>query len=71
MTVPEGFRETRYAELTIALQPDWPLDVTPTVLGLIGRPYETMFFGRDLLKTKAPAADGRVFINHNRDIGLT
>ena len=27
MTVPEGFRETRYAELTIALPPDWPLDV--------------------------------------------
>jgi phosphoglycerol transferase MdoB-like AlkP superfamily enzyme len=26
------------------------LDVGPTLLGLIGRPYETMFFGRDLLK---------------------
>ncbi|MGN6553628.1 MAG: LTA synthase family protein, partial [Verrucomicrobiota bacterium] len=24
------------------------LDVAPTVLGLIGRPYDTMFFGRDL-----------------------
>lgn len=44
------------------------LDVAPTVLGLIGRPYETLFFGRDLLKS--PAAEGRAFLNHNRDIAL-
>lgn len=44
------------------------LDVAPTVLGLIGRPYETMFFGRDLLKS--PPEDNRVTIHHNRDIGL-
>jgi phosphoglycerol transferase MdoB-like AlkP superfamily enzyme len=44
------------------------LDVGPTLLGLIGRPYETMFFGRDLLKIKPE--DGRVFLNHNRDIGM-
>jgi arylsulfatase A-like enzyme len=44
------------------------LDVTPTVLGLLGRPYETMFFGRDLLKMEPER--GRVFINHNRDIGV-
>jgi hypothetical protein len=44
------------------------LDVAPTVLGLIGRPYDTMFFGRDLLKE--PKGEGRVFINHNRDIGI-
>jgi len=44
------------------------LDVAPTVLGLIGRPYDTMFFGRDLLKEQP--GDGRVFINHNRDIGI-
>lgn len=44
------------------------LDVAPTVLGLIGRPYETLFFGRDLLKGD-PAA-GRVWIQHNRDVGL-
>ena len=44
------------------------LDVGPTLLGLIGRPYETMFFGRDLLKMKAE--EGRVFLNHNRDIGM-
>ncbi len=44
------------------------LDVSPTVLGLMGRPYETMFFGRDLLKC-APG-DGRALLNHNRDIGM-
>ena len=44
------------------------LDVSPTVLGLIGRPYQTLFFGRDLLK--GPPAEGRALMNHNRDIGL-
>src|SRR5262249_39699950 len=32
------------------------------------RPYESLFFGRDLLKS--PPGQGRVLINHNRDIGL-
>jgi len=44
------------------------LDVSPTVLGLLGRPYESLFFGRDLLKSKPE--EGRVFLNHNRDIGM-
>jgi len=44
------------------------LDVAPTVLGLIDRPYDTLFFGRDLLKEQP--GQGRVFINHNRDIGV-
>ncbi|MGO8674658.1 MAG: LTA synthase family protein [Limisphaerales bacterium] len=44
------------------------LDVSPTVLGLIGRPYETMFFGQDLLRSDPEA--GRALLNHNRDIGL-
>ena len=44
------------------------LDVAPTVLGLIGRPYDTLFFGRDLFKEQP--TEGRVFINHNRDIGV-
>jgi phosphoglycerol transferase MdoB-like AlkP superfamily enzyme len=44
------------------------LDVSPTLLGLIGRPYETLFFGRDLLKMTPE--EGRVFLNHNRDIGV-
>lgn len=44
------------------------LDVGPTLLGLIGRPYTTTFFGQDLLKS--PSGDGRALLNHNRDIGL-
>lgn len=44
------------------------LDVSPTILGLIGRPYESMFFGHDLLKCRPE--DGRAFLNHNRDIGM-
>ena len=44
------------------------LDVAPTILGLIGRPYDTLFFGHDLLMNPPP--QGRVLINHNRDIGL-
>src|SRR5204863_5249760 len=39
-----------------------------TILGLLGRPYETLFFGRDLLNSKPD--EGRAFLNHNRDIGL-
>jgi phosphoglycerol transferase MdoB-like AlkP superfamily enzyme len=44
------------------------LDVAPTILGLLGRPYETMFFGRDLLGG-APA-ESRAVVNHNRSVGL-
>jgi arylsulfatase A-like enzyme len=44
------------------------LDVGPTVLALLGRPYETLFFGRDLLSISPE--DGRVYLHHNRDIGM-
>jgi arylsulfatase A-like enzyme len=44
------------------------LDVAPTILGLLGRPYESLFLGRDLLHG-SPGTE-RVLINHNRDIGL-
>jgi phosphoglycerol transferase MdoB-like AlkP superfamily enzyme len=44
------------------------LDVSPTLLGLVGRPYESQFFGRDLLKSRPE--EGRAFLNHNRDIGM-
>ncbi len=44
------------------------LDVAPTVLGMVGRPYETLFLGRDLLRSRPE--QGRVCLNHNRDIGL-
>jgi phosphoglycerol transferase MdoB-like AlkP superfamily enzyme len=44
------------------------VDIAPTILGLIGRPYRSGFFGRDLFQI-APET-GRSFLNHNRDIGL-
>jgi arylsulfatase A-like enzyme len=44
------------------------LDVSPTILGLIGRPYETLFFGHNLLE--CPPQKDRAYLNHNRDIGL-
>ena len=49
-------------------QPGCSLDVPTTILGLLGRPYETLFFGRDLLRSRPE--EGRAFLNHNRDIGL-
>ena len=44
------------------------LDVPATILGMIGRPYQSMFFGRDLLDGQ-PERD-RALLNHNRDIGM-
>jgi phosphoglycerol transferase MdoB-like AlkP superfamily enzyme len=44
------------------------LDVPTTILGLLGRPYETLFFGRDLLRSRPE--DNRAWLNHNRDIGM-
>lgn len=44
------------------------LDVAPTILGLIGRPYESLFFGRDLRKP-APGEELAI-LHHNRSIGL-
>ncbi len=44
------------------------LDVAPTILGMIGRPYDSTFFGHDLLKPEA--SKSRVLLNHNRSIGI-
>lgn len=44
------------------------LDVAPTLLGVLGRPYDTVFFGRDLLKLKK--GEGWAVMHHNRDIGM-
>ena len=35
---------------------------------MIGRPYETLFFGRDLLND--PPETLHALLNHNRDIGM-
>ena len=44
------------------------LDVAPTILGLLGRPYDSMFFGRNLLQEGT--GPGRVLMHHNRSIGI-
>ena len=44
------------------------LDVGPTLLGLLGLKYRSVFFGRDLLAI--PKKDGQAVLHHNRDIGL-
>ena len=48
--------------------PGCQLDVAPTLLGLIGRPYESCFFGHDLLKW--PNVHNRALLHHNRSIGI-
>lgn len=45
------------------------LDVIPTLLGLIGRPYRSLFFGHDLLKNGGGERD-RSLLNHNRSIAV-
>lgn len=45
------------------------LDVTPTILALIGRPYTSMFFGHDLLKPDA-AERALCLMHHNRSIAV-
>lgn len=43
------------------------LDVAPTILGITGQPYESLFFGRDLLHTpEVPFA--KVLMHHNREV---
>jgi phosphoglycerol transferase MdoB-like AlkP superfamily enzyme len=44
------------------------LDVPTTILGLMGRPYQSLFLGRDLLRD--PPDTLRALLNHNRDVGL-
>lgn len=45
------------------------LDVTPTLLGMIGRPYESLFFGHDLLQSGAGDRT-RCLMHHNRSIAV-
>lgn len=45
------------------------LDVAPTLLGLIGRPYDSLFFGRDLLLEGMPEPR-RAVLHHNRSVGI-
>ena len=43
------------------------VDVVPTLLGMLGRPYQSLFFGRDLFK-EIPN-ERLVLVNHNRSVG--
>ena len=38
------------------------------ILGMIGRPYDSVFFGHDILH--APARTHRALLHHNRSIGI-
>lgn len=45
------------------------IDVAPTVLGLLGLPYQAPFFGQDVLRW--PAGEPRTLLfNHNHDVAL-
>jgi phosphoglycerol transferase MdoB-like AlkP superfamily enzyme len=44
------------------------IDVAPTVLGLLGLPYQAPFFGQDVLR--APAAERVALFNHNHDVAI-
>jgi phosphoglycerol transferase MdoB-like AlkP superfamily enzyme len=44
------------------------IDVAPTVLGLLGLPYEAPFFGQDVLST--PTQHRIAFFNHNHDVAI-
>ncbi len=44
------------------------LDVPPTILGILGFEYESLFFGRDVFHL--PPGEGRALMGHNSEIGL-
>ncbi|MDB5969038.1 MAG: sulfatase [Hydrocarboniphaga sp.] len=45
------------------------IDVAPTVLGILGLPYQAPFFGQDVLRW--PAGEPRTLLfNHNHDVAL-
>jgi arylsulfatase A-like enzyme len=44
------------------------IDIAPTVLGLLGLPYEAPFFGQDALH--APEAGRVALFNHNHDVAI-
>jgi phosphoglycerol transferase MdoB-like AlkP superfamily enzyme len=44
------------------------IDIAPTVLGLLGLPYEAPFFGQDALNT--PTRSRVALFNHNHDVAI-
>jgi phosphoglycerol transferase MdoB-like AlkP superfamily enzyme len=49
--------------------PGCQLDVAPTILGLIGRPWRSLLFGHDLLQPGAAERDHSL-MHHNRSIAV-
>lgn len=45
------------------------MDIAPTVLALLGLPYEAPFYGQDVLAAD-PAAPRDILLNHNHDVAL-
>ncbi len=45
------------------------LDVSPTLLSMLGHSYRSTFFGRDLM-APLPAAERWAVMHHNRDVGF-
>ena len=45
------------------------IDLAPTIMGLLGLPYASPFYGQDMLDPAAPMSQP-VLINHNHDVGL-
>lgn len=44
------------------------MDIAPTVLGILGEPYRSKFFGRDILAM--PPDEGRALMTHNSKLAL-
>lgn len=44
------------------------MDIAPTVLGVLGQPYRSKFFGRDILRM--PPREGRALMTHNNKLAL-
>ncbi len=43
------------------------IDVAPTIMGVLGQPYESQFFGHDLLSA---GVEERALMSHNRDVAM-
>jgi phosphoglycerol transferase MdoB-like AlkP superfamily enzyme len=63
MILPGGERQgTRTSTLASSL------DIAPTIMGILGGEYRSVFFGRDVLNT--PAGQGYALMQHNHDVAL-
>ncbi len=66
--IPMMFYSPRHIRPGVVEQLTTQVDIAPTVLGLLGLPYDAPFFGQDTLRT--PPQDRVAFFNHNYDVAL-